>query len=89
VAGGLEGGIGRNSFDILRDRVDTVALLSEEEIFDGVRWMLSEHQYLIEPSAAVTVAACLSGKVGRPDSPTVIVISGRNVSSATIRRILG
>ena len=89
VAGGLEGGIGRNTFDILRDRVDAVALLSEEEIFDAVRWMLSEHQYLIEPSAAVTIAACLSGKAGRLDTPAVVVLSGRNVSAATIRRILG
>jgi threonine dehydratase len=88
VAGGLEGGIGVNTFGILRDRVDHVALLSEEEVFDAVRWMLAEHQYLIEPSAAVTVAACLSGKVGRPDTPIVVVLSGRNVSLETLKRIL-
>ena len=36
------------------------ALLSEPEIFDAVRWMLDTHQYLIEPSAAVTGSPLLS-----------------------------
>lgn len=88
TAGGLEGGIGRTGFDILKTRIAGVALLSETEIFDAVRFMLERHQYLIEPSAAVTVAAILTGKAGRLESPTVAVISGRNVALPTIRRIL-
>jgi threonine dehydratase len=88
TAGGIEGGIGRKTFEILRSRVDRVALVSEREIFEGVRWMLEEHQHLIEPSAAAAVAACLTGKAGRFDGPVVVVISGRNVSLETLRRIL-
>ncbi len=89
TAGGLEGGIGEKPFEILKTRVDRVALCAEEEILDGVRWMLDSHQYLIEPSAAVTVAACLTGKAGPFDAPIVVVLSGRNVASETLRRILG
>ena len=88
TAGGLEGGIGRTGFGVLRSRIDGVALLTEEEIFEGVRFMLDRHQYLIEPSSAVTVAAILTGKAGRLDTPAVAVISGRNVALSTIRRIL-
>jgi threonine dehydratase len=88
VAGGVEGGIGRLTFEVLRTRVDRVALLSEAEICEGVRWMLDKRQYLIEPSAAVTIAACLTGKVGPAPGPVVVVVSGRNVSTAVIRRIL-
>ena len=87
-AAGVEGGMGALPFEVLRTRTDAVALLSEEEIFEGVRWLLQEHQYLVEPSAAVTVAACLTGKAGRLESPTVVVLSGRNVSLDTIRKIL-
>jgi len=65
-----------------------VALLTEEEIFEGVRFMLDAHQYLVEPSSAVTVSAILAGKAGRIDSPAVAVISGRNVALPTVRRIL-
>ncbi len=88
TAGGLEGGIGRIGFEALRSRVDRVALLSEAEIFDAVRFMLDHHQYLIEPSAAVVVAAILTGKAGRLESPTALVVSGRNVALSTVRRIL-
>jgi len=88
TAGGLEGGIGQTGFDVLKSRVDGVALITEEEIFEAVRFMLDKHQYLIEPSSAVTVAAILTGKAGRLDSPVAAVISGRNVALATIRRIL-
>jgi threonine dehydratase len=88
TAGGLEGGIGKAGFDILRERIDGVALITEEEIFDAVRFMLDKHQYLIEPSSAVTVAAILADKAGRLDSPVVAVISGRNVALSTVRRIL-
>jgi threonine dehydratase len=88
TAGGLEGGIGKTGFDVLKDRIDGVALITESEIFDAVRFMLDKHQYLVEPSSAVTVAAILTGKAGRLDSPVVSVISGRNVALPTLRRIL-
>ncbi len=88
TAGGLEGGIGRTGFDVLRSRIDGVALLAEEEIFEAVRFLLDRHQYLVEPSAAVGVAAILTGKAGRLESPAVAVLSGRNVALSTLRRIL-
>ena len=88
TAGGLEGGIGRTGFAVLRDRIDGVALLSEEQIFAAVRFMLDRHQILIEPSSAVTIAAILERKIERLDAPAVAVVSGRNVALATIRKIL-
>ena len=88
TAGGLEGGIGRTGFEVLRHRIDGVALLTEEEIFESVRFMLDRHQYLIEPSSAVTVAALRTGKAGRLGAPAVAVISGRNVALPTLQRIL-
>ncbi len=89
VAGGLEGGLGEKPFEVLRTRIDRVALIAEEEILQAVSWMLETHQYLAEPSAAVPVAACLTGKAGRFDSPVVVILSGRNVGLSTLRRILG
>jgi threonine dehydratase len=88
-AGGIEGGIGRKPFEVLRSRVDRVALLSEAELVEGIRWMLDAHQYLIEPSAAAAIAACLTGKAGRLDAPTVVVVTGRNVSLETVRKLIG
>jgi threonine dehydratase len=87
MAGGIEGGIGARTFSVLQPLVDDVALVSEAEILDGVRWMVAHHQYLIEPTAAVTIAACITGKV-RAGGPAVVVVSGRNVSAGTVKRIL-
>jgi len=88
MAGGVEGGIGALTFSVLGPLVDRVALVSEDEILEGVRWMLAHHQYLIEPTAAVVIAACLAGKVGKLERPATVIITGRNVSLGTIHRIL-
>jgi threonine dehydratase len=84
MAGGVEGGIGKLTFEVLRDRIDGVALVEENEIRAATRWMVAQHQYLVEPSAAVTLAACLRGRVGSLTGPTVVVVSGRNVSLKTV-----
>jgi len=88
MAGGIEGGIGALAFGVLEEFVDAVASFSEDEILEGVRWMIEHHQYLIEPTAAVTIAACLSGKVRDLAEPAVVVISGRNVSADAVKKIL-
>ena len=89
LAGGIEGGIGALTFSVLKDIVDRVILLSEEEILMAVRWILMEHRYLVEPSAAVTVAACLTNKLAGVDTPTAIVLTGRNIAIDSLRVILG
>jgi threonine dehydratase len=89
MAGGIEGGIGVNTFAILEHRVRRVALVDEAQILRAVRWMLSEHQYLVEPSAAAVVAACLEEDLGEPEGPVVVVISGRNVAASSVASILG
>lgn len=87
LAGGIEGGIGVEAFSEIRSRVDEVVLASEEEILEATRWMLREHQILVEPTSAVTLAAALQGKF-RVEGPLVVLVCGRNVSFETIRKLL-
>lgn len=87
LAGGLEGGLGGLAFPLLQRAVTQVVTVDEGAVWDAVRWMLDEHRLLIEPSAAVAVAACLSGEV-QASGKTIVVISGRNVSVRSLRRIL-
>lgn len=87
LAGGLEGGLGQIPFPLLQESIIQVVTVTESAVWEAVRWMLSKHRMLIEPSAAVAVAACLSGEV-RAHGETVVVISGRNVSEGSLRRIL-
>lgn len=88
LASGLEGGFGRNTFEILKSRVDHVSLVSEEEIAEAMRWMFSNHQYAIEGSSAAAIASCLKEDVGSVKEPVVVFISGRNVAMDTFARVL-
>ena len=88
LASGIEGGIGEQTFAVIKDRIDGVALVTETEIFESVRWMLDRHQYLIEPSAAPVIAACLTGKIEIAEGPAVLVLSGRNISLSALKTIL-
>jgi threonine dehydratase len=88
IAGGIEGGIGIKTFEILRDTIDDVILVSEDELKKSILWMLRHHQVLIEASAAAPVAACLYHKDIRITSPAVLVLTGRNISFQTLASII-
>ncbi len=87
AAGGVEGGLGRLPFEILAKNPPSIAHASEGEIENAVRWMLANHQYLIEPSSAVAVAAVL-GQKAKLEGPAVLVLTGRNVGMKVIERIV-
>lgn len=79
IADGLRSSIGVRNFELLRTLVDDVMTVSEAQIIDAMRIVLGDLKMLIEPSAAVPVAAALAGKLGRPGEKIGIVISGGNV----------
>lgn len=89
LADSLGGGIGlKNShtFALCRDLVDGVILLTEAEIYQGMRWMLLHERMVVEGAAAVDAAALLAGKV-RPRGPTALIVSGQNVDMAQVLAI--
>ncbi len=87
VAGAIEGGMGEKCFAVLQHLVSDVLLVSEEQIIKGFTWMLENHQYLLEPASAVPIACCLFHKMPHLQHPTVLVLSGRNVSYPTLQRL--
>ena len=88
IAGGIEGGIGVKTFEILRDTVDDVILVSEDELKKSILWILRSHQYLVEASGAVPVAACLFHPDILVPAPAVLILTGRNISLSTLASIL-
>jgi threonine dehydratase len=89
LASGLEGGFGEKTYGVLKDRFDEIRLVGEPEVVQSMAWMIEHHQWIIEGSAAVTVAACMQSDFPKPKGPIVLVLSGRNVSVSTIRKVLG
>jgi len=88
VAGGIEGGIGANTFPYIQKTIDEVVLLSEKEIRRGVVWMLDHHHYLIEPSSAAALATLSFSKLEELAGPTVVVLTGRNIALDTLKSII-
>jgi threonine dehydratase len=90
LADSLGGGIGlenRYSFAMVRDYVDDIVLLGEDEIADGIRHAYFSEQAIVEGGGAVGIAALLAGKV-QPGEPSIVLMSGRNIDMELHRRII-
>jgi threonine dehydratase len=81
LADSLGGGINLTNqwtFDLCRQHVDDTLLVSEEEIYRGMRTLFLKERLVVEGAAAVGIAAFLAGKLTL-DGPTAMIISGQNV----------
>jgi threonine dehydratase len=90
LADSLGGGIGldnRWTFDIVRDLVDELVSLSEEEIAEGIRHAYFNEQIVIEGGGSVGIAALLAGKI-KPGSKTIVLLSGKNIDMQLHRKII-
>ena len=67
-------------FDHVRERVDEMVLVTEEEVADAFRLLLHRAKVLAEPGGAVAAAACLSAKV-RGAGKTAALVSGGNMTA--------
>nr|WP_040489922.1 hydroxyectoine utilization dehydratase EutB [Fulvimarina pelagi] len=89
-ADSLGGGIGLKNaytFEMVRDLVDEVILLTEAEIAGGMRHAYFEEREIIEGGAAVGIGALLAGRL-RPKGPTILLLSGRNVDMRQHRAVI-
>ena len=81
IADGLLTSLGELTWPIIRDHVERVVTVSEEEIVAAMRLAWERAKLLIEPSAAVAVAAVLSDTFRAIEgiNRVGIVLSGGNV----------
>lgn len=90
LADALLGGIGLDNqytFRMVKEYVDNVILLSEEEIAEGMAFALDKHQLVVEGAGAVGIAALLTRKVKELGRKVVVVVSGGNVSLPLLLKI--
>jgi len=87
VADGLGAvAIGRLPFAIMRELVDEIVTVEEDEIMHAVELLLTRTKQVVEPSGATTVAAALSGRLGLAGRRVVAVASGGNIDLALLCR---
>ncbi|HEY6873676.1 MAG TPA: threonine ammonia-lyase, partial [Geobacteraceae bacterium] len=76
--------VGENTFPIVRELVDEVVLVEEEEIAQAIVALLERTKLLVEGAGAVGLAALLNGKVPVVAGKTVCLLSGGNIDVKTI-----
>jgi threonine dehydratase len=81
--------VGERALPIVRDLVDEVVLVTEEEIADATRLLYARAKLATEPAGAAATAALMAGKVAHEQGETVVaVVSGGNVVTQTAAAIL-
>ncbi|WP_319461886.1 threonine/serine dehydratase [Micromonospora sp. RTP1Z1] len=73
----------------LRDRLDGIVTVTEEEIGAAMGRLVREARLVVEPSGAVAVAARLFRRDELPSGRTVAVVTGGNVDPARLASVLG
>ena len=76
------------TFAILHARKSRAVAVSDAEVEDAIRFAWNEHGLVVEPGAAVALAAVVSDKL-EPVEDTVVVVSGGNIDPALHARIIG
>lgn len=79
IADGLRTSLGQLTFPLIRDLVHDVLLVSEAQIVDAMARTFERLKVVIEPSAAVAVAAVLHHKALFQGKRTGVILSGGNV----------
>jgi threonine dehydratase len=79
VADGLRTSLGTLTFPIIRRYVERIVTVEEESIVAAMRHVWERMKVLIEPSAAVPLAAILEGGVEAVGKRIGIILSGGNV----------
>lgn len=73
--------VGTLNYEIVRQYVDDLVTLPDEQIFEGVVWIMSHLKVVPEGAAAAPVAALLQGLISAPPKTKVVcVLSGGNVN---------
>ncbi len=74
-------------FEIIRELVDDIVTVSDDDIARAIVSLLERAKQVVEPAGAAGVAAILSGTV-QASGPTVSVLSGGNIDPLLLQRVV-
>ncbi len=79
---------GEISFEVARERIDRVLLLTEDKLMEGCRYCFKELHLVVEPSGAAGVSALIAGKLDSKGQPMAVVLSGSNLDPKYFRQVM-
>lgn len=83
--------VGELTFPHIRDLVQDIVTVTEQEIFDTIRRLALQARLVAEPGGAVAVAASLfraPAELGTGAGPLVAILSGGNIDPSVLARVL-
>jgi threonine dehydratase len=78
---------GELNFEIVRELVDEVVTVSDDEIAKALLLLMERAKLVVEPAGAVAVAAILSGAISNAGK-TVAILSGGNMDPLMMERVV-
>jgi threonine dehydratase len=78
---------GRVPFELIKQNIDKVVTVSENEIAKAILVLLERAKQVVEPAGAVGVAAILAGKL-KLKGTTVVILSGGNMDPLLLQRVV-
>ncbi len=86
IADGLRATLSPRTFTILRERVDRILLVTEEEIIHSMHLITEHLRSTVEPSGAVAASPALHRQIEGEDLRIGIILSGGNLDPDTMPR---
>ncbi|WP_299161042.1 threonine/serine dehydratase [uncultured Tenacibaculum sp.] len=85
AAGGIE--VNAITFTICKKQLEEVTLVNEKAIKKAVAFLFKYHNIIVEPTAALPVAALLEGNVKKEYKNVVLVLTGKKINKELLKEI--
>lgn len=79
---------GELNFDIVREFVDEIVTVTDDEIAKAMLMLLERAKLVVEPAGAAAVAAILNGQINA-QGQTAVILSGGNIDPILLQRVIG
>ncbi len=80
IADGLRTSLGDINFPIIKELIEEIYLVEEDEIVEAMQLVWERMKIIIEPSSAVPLAALIKNKANFKNKHVGIIVSGGNVN---------
>ncbi len=79
---------GENTFKIINEYVDDIALVSDDEISSAILALIENQKMIAEGAGAAAVAAAMFGKFPIDGKCVVCIVSGGNIDVTSLSRVI-
>lgn len=80
--------VNEDCFNIIKNNVDDIVMVSDEEIANAVLFLLEQHKQVVEGAGAASVAAIMHGKIPNLSGNVVCILSGGNIDVTMLNNII-